>query len=185
MQDYCYHIILAKDESDRVVGGCVFNYFKRSNTGVIEFLAVRNDQQSSGIGTLLYKHVMWVLSEDAHRVRHTSLDYVCREIDSPEYSRAEIKKYLYFWNKNNFWRVDFDYVQPALSSDQEPVDGLWFTISPQCSGASEVSSRLVADVLYDYIKYAMCIDDPDSNSEYQKMAKALLKKKTVGLKRII
>ena len=182
--DYCYHIVLAKDEGDRVIGGCVFNYFKKSNTGVIEFLAIRNDLQSGGIGTRLYKHVLKVLSEDAHRVSGVPLDYICCEIDSPEYSRAEIKKYLYFWNKNNFWRLDFDYVQPALSADQEPVNGLWFTISPQRSGASTVSSRLVADVLYDYIKYAMCVE-PETNSEYLGMAETLLKRKTVGLKKII
>ena len=115
---YKYHIILAKDESNRVIGGCVFNYFKKSNAGVIEFLAVRRDLQSSGIGSMIYKHVASMLSEDAYQMNGKQIDYICCEIDSPEYSKAEIKKYLYFWDKNKFWHLDFNYVQPALSSEQ-------------------------------------------------------------------
>lgn len=182
--EYKYHIVIAKDESDRVVGGCVFNYYKKSNAGVIEFLAIRSDLQSCGMGSQIYKHVTKILSEDAYQVNGKPLEYICCEIDSPEYSKSEIKKYLYFWNKNNFWHLDFEYVQPALSAGQEPVDGLWFNISPQRSSARDVSSRLVLDVLYDYIKYAMCID-PETSPEYQKMSEALLKNDHVGLKKII
>lgn len=183
--EYKYHIILAKDESDKILGGCVFNYYKKSNTGVIEFLAVRKDMQSSGIGTAIYKHVMSTLSEDAHRINGKALDYICCEIDSPDYSKSGIKKYLYFWNKNNYWHIDFEYVQPALSADQAPVRGLWFTISPQSNVVSEVPSRLVLDVIYDYIKYAMCIDDPTVTEEYRAMERALLANDTVKLKKIL
>ena len=155
--EYKYHIILAKDENDAVVGGCIFNYYKKSNTGVLEFLAVRKDLQSSGIGTMIYKHVCSVLSEDAYQMNYKPLDYICCEIDSPEHSRAEIKKYLYFWNKNNFWHMDFNYVQPALSAGQNPAEGLWLTISPQRKSCSTVPSKLVSDILYDYIIILFCI----------------------------
>lgn len=183
--EYCYHIVLAKDETGRVVGGGVFNYFKKSNTGVIEFLAVRRDLQSGGIGTMIYKHIASILSEDAYRMSGKPLDYICCEIDSPEYSRAEIKKYLYFWDKNHFRHLDFSYVQPALSGDQEPVDGLWFTISPQHASPTGISSRLVADILYDYVKYAMGIEKPELNREYREMEEELLAKDTVAVSRII
>ena len=184
-REYRYHIILAKDESGHVVGGCVFNYFKKSNTGVIEFLAVRRDLQSGGIGTMIYKHIASILSEDAFRMSGKPLDYICCEIDSPEYSRAEIKKYLYFWDKNHFRHLDFSYVQPALSGDQEPVSGLWFTISPQHASVSDIPSRLVADILYDYVKFAMGIADPDQNTEYRNMKEELLAHDSVDVSRII
>lgn len=183
--EYKYHVVLAKDETGRIIGGCVFNYFKKSNTGVIEFLAVRSDLQSSGIGSMIYKHVSAILSEDAHRMNGRALDYICCEIDSPEYSRAEVKKYLYFWNKNNFWHLDFDYVQPALSAEQHAVNGLWFTISPQHNLVTSVPSELIADIVYDYVKYAMCIDEPYACAEYQQMREKLLAKDTVELKKII
>lgn len=184
-KDYKYHVILAKDEQNRVLGGGIFNYYKKSNAGVIEFLAVRSDMQSSGIGTMIYKHIVSILSEDAHQMTGKALDYILCEIDSPEHSRAEVKKYLYFWNKNNFWHLDFHYVQPALSAGQKPVTGLWFTVSPQRASCTEVPAKLVADVLYDYVKFAMCIDDPDENAEYREMKRELLEKGTVSLRKII
>ena len=184
-KEYKYHIILAEDDTNRIVGGCIFNYYKKSNTGVIEFLAVRSDLQSSGIGTMLYKHVKAMLSEDAHRMLGRSIDYISCEIDSPEYSKSEIKKYLYFWNKNNFWHLDFNYVQPALSAGQKPVTGLWLTISPQRESQNEIPSKLVADIIYDYIKYAMCIEDPSQCPEYVNMEKQLMSSETVRLRKII
>lgn len=183
-KEYKYHVVLAKDESDRIVGGGIFNYYKKSNAGVIEFLAVRSDMQSSGVGTMIYKHIISILSEDAHKMNKKPLDYVCCEIDSPEYSKAEIKKYLYFWNKNNFRHIDFNYVQPALSANQNAVTGLWFTIAPQRVSCTNIPAKLLNDILYDYIKYAMCIE-PEQCPEFLAMKKEIAKKANVRLCEII
>ena len=134
---------------------------------------------------MIYKHISSILSDDAHRMNGKALDYILCEIDSPDYSRAEIKKYLYFWNKNNFRHLDFNYVQPALSNSQKPVMGLWLTISPQRTSCSTVPAKLVADVLYDYIKYAMCIEKPEKSKEYEAMLQEITEKKNVSLLKII
>ena len=183
--EYCHHVVLAKDENGRVLGGCVFNYYPRSNAGVIEFLAVRSDMQSCGIGTQIYKRVESILSEDAFRINRTALGYIFCEIDSPEFSRNEIKKYLYFWNKNNYWHLDFKYVQPALSASQEPVTGLWFTVSPRTDTLAELPEALVRDVIYDYVRYAMEIRDPDACPEYAGMRRELEELGTVRLRKIV
>ena len=65
--------------------------------------------------------------------------------------------------------MDFDYVQPALSAGQKPITGLWLTISPQRASRVEVPSGLVTDILHDYVKYAMCIENPKQCKEYQAM----------------
>jgi len=184
-KEYKYHIVLAKNEQGRIVGGCVFNYFKKSNAGVIEFLAIRRDLQSSGLGSQLYRHAVSMLSEDAYDMNRKPLDYICCEIDAPEYSKAEIKKYLYFWNKNNYWHLKFKYIQPALSVDQDSVEGLWFTISPQREWSKSLPGNLIADIVYDYIKYAMGIDNPENCAEFAAMKEELLSKKGVELQRII
>ncbi len=171
-KDYKYHVVLAKNESGVIVGGCVFNYYPRTNAGVIEFLAVRSDMQSCGIGSMIYKHVVSMLSEDAYRAKRRALDYILCEIDSPEHSKNEIKKYLHFWSKNNYRHISFKYMQPALSAGQEPVLGLWFTISSQRERMETVPAWLVLDVLYDYIKHAMCIE-PETSREYIEMKKEL------------
>ena len=112
------------------------------------------------------------------------IEYICCEIDAPEHSRAEIKKYLYFWNKNQFRHLNFQYVQPALSAGQNPVYGLWFTISNQHKVCDKVSGALVADVLYDYIKYAMGIE-PETNEQYIAMRDELTAKGDVDLSTIV
>jgi hypothetical protein len=182
--EHKYHIVLAKDKSGVVIGGVIFNYFKKSNSGVVEFLAVRKDRQSGGVGTQLYKRTMRLLSADAHKYTGKSLDYVFCEIDSPEYSQAEIKKYLYFWNKNKYLHLKFDYVQPALSVDQEPVIGLWFIVSPQKAQNRVISSSVVVDVLYDYIKYAIAIDKPDNNAQFVAMKAQLDTMRMVEIEKI-
>lgn len=183
-EKYRYHIILAKDNNGNVVGGGIFNYFIETNSGVIEFIAVKSDTQSSGIGTLIYKHILNVMGFDARKINNKKLAYVFCEIDSPEYSKSNNKKYLYFWNKHNYWHLDFNYIQPALSSSQSPVHGLWFLISPQGSDLSEVKGELVAKIICDYMKYAMQINNPQENSDYIKMKGELLSK-PVNVLRII
>ena len=185
VKEYKYHIVLAKDTSNQVIGGCIFNYYKKTNTGVIEFLAVKRDFQSNGIGTMLYNRVVSMLSEDAYQMNGRQLDYICCEIDSPEHSKAEIKKYLYFWNKNNYWRLDFNYVQPSLSATQKSVTGLWLTISPQHTSCRDVPSQLVVDIVWDYLKYAMCIDNPEKCSDYIQMREQIMQSNVVNLSKII
>ena len=180
---YRYHVVLAKDDAGKVVGGCVFDYFRDSNAGVVEFLAVRNDLQSRGIGSLIYTHVVSVLSEDAQRLNKRPLEYVCCEIDSPENTKSV--KHLHFWNKNNFRRLDFRYVQPALSAGKEPVTGLWLVISPQRTPSETIPPELVLSVVGDYMRYAMGIEDPETSEEYRAMKRELSEKEAVGLKKII
>lgn len=168
---YKYHILLAIDENDEVIGGGIFDYFKDTNAGVIEFLAVRSDMQTSGIGTLIYKKVSAILSEDAYNNGKQKLSNIFCEIDSPEYSKASVKKYLYFWNKQGYKHLAFSYIQPSLSPSQESVDGLWFTVANLSN--KSISGNYVLQVIYDYMKYAMQIDDPCKNGDFQKMKQEL------------
>ena len=126
-----------------------------------------------------------VLSTDARQCAGRPLDYVFCEIDSPEYSRAEIKKYLYFWDKNGYYHIDFRYVQPALSDKQNPVTGLWLTVAPQQSREKTIPAQTVLDVLYDYMHYAMEIDDPAACPEYRDAAKEMGEKNSVALLEIV
>lgn len=182
-KEYEYHILLMED-NDKVVGGAVFDYFKRTNSAVIEFLAIKSELQSSGLGTELLKRVQLILSRDANKQKKLDVDNIFCEIDSPEYSTANIKKYLYFWNKNNFKHIDFNYVQPALSVGQNHVEGLWFAVLSK-KGDKAISVELLKNVLYDYMKYCMQIDNPETNDEYVSMCSNLADKQYVSFSKII
>ena len=176
-EKYRYHIILAKDNNGNVVGGAIFNYFVESNSGVIEFIVVKTDTQSSGIGTLLYKQILIIMQREAKKLAKKKLGYVFCEIDAPGFGKSNNKKYLYFWNKHNYWHLDFSYVQPSLSPTQAPVLGLWFIVSSQQgTDLSELKGELILSVIHDYMKYAMQIDNPKENTDYLKMKEELLSK---------
>lgn len=182
---YTYHIVLVKDENDRIVAGAIFDYFIRSNSGVIEFIAVKKNAQSSGIGTLLYNHILLKMEQDAYLYSRQKLAYVFCEIDAPDHSRADVKKYLYFWNKHRYKRIDMEYIQPSLSAQQEPVRGLWLTVTSPYEQMSKISSKLVIDVIHDYMQYAMQIDPPADDEIYQKMERELGRSETVTLSEIL
>lgn len=183
--EYRYRILLAKDSEDRILGGSIFDYFKRSNSAVIEFIAVKNDLQSGGIGSNIYRHVLALLGEDAVANGKTGVGHVFCEIDSPEYSTAAVKKYLFFWHKNHYRHIDFSYVQPALSANQAPVTGLWLTVAKFADKESTVPAQLLLDVVYDYMKYCMHIDDPAADPAFIQMKKEVDAKSAVALLPII
>ena len=183
-KNYRYHIVLARDENEKVVGGAIFDYFPGTNTGVIEFIAIKPDAQSCGAGSQLYRHVLLMLNEDAYKNKRQQLGHIFCEIDSPEHSQTGIKKYLYFWRKHNYRHLGFDYIQPSLSPDQEKVTGLWLTVAPQ-AGQRSVSGKYVLQVLQDYMKYCMRIANPTEHPDYKQMAAQLEKLDKVPLLPII
>ena len=182
-EDYTYHIILLKD-NNTVIGGAIFDYFKRTNCGIIEFLAVRKDLQSGGIGTHIFKKIQLMLSFQANKFNKDNVDNIFCEIDSPEHSTDSVKKYLYFWNKNNFRHIDFAYLQPALSQEKNTVTDLWLAVLTR-KMESTISSQLVKDVLHDYMKYCMHVDNPMEKAEYLSMLKDMEGKAELNLLPII
>lgn len=181
--DYTYHIILLKD-NNTVIGGAIFDYFKRTNSAMIEFLAVKKDLQSCGIGTQIFKKIQLILSFQANKFNKRNVDNIFCEIDAPEYSTASVKKYLYFWNKNNFRHIDFSYIQPALSEGQSPVRGLWLAVLTN-NMESSINSTLVKEILQDYMRHCMHIDNPLEKSEYLEMMQDIQGKESLNLLNII
>lgn len=179
--DYRYHILLARDEEKQIVGGGIFDYFPDTNAAVIEFLAIRPDSQSGGIGSRLYRKIQDVLGQDACAAGKRQPEFIFCEIDSPQHSMASIMKYLYFWDKHHYRRLDFHYIQPSLSPQQAPVTGLWLTVSPQSGHTGTLSGDYALRVIADYMRYAMQISDPFSHPDYQRMANELRGKAQLGM----
>ena len=183
-ENHNYHIILAIDSKVGIIGGGVFAYVKTVNAGFIEYIAVNQNTQSGGVGTHIYNHILEILSEDARKTGNTQVKYIFCEIDSPEHSKAAIKKYLHFWQKYGYLRLDFKYLQPALSQSQSPVTGLWLVVLQFSGIHNEIEGNVVLNVLSDYMKYAMLISDPERNPEYVAMSNEL-RDRTIQLLDII
>lgn len=170
-RDRRYHIILARTGDGEIVSGGIFNYFQKTNSGVIEFISVKRGVQSAGLSLQTYAYSQEVLHRDAHHFWGKPLSNIPGEVDSPEYNQREIPKHLHLWHKHGYRRLSFHYTQPSLSPEQEHVEGLWFVAAPRDgTWPDTMSGDYVRDVLYDYLKYCMDIPDPEQSPELRRMA---------------
>ena len=175
LPDCTYHIFLLKDEEGAILGGIIFDYLHQVNCGVIEFIAIAPNRQASGIGTLLYNAALKQLQQDAHRVNHTSLEYVVCEIDNPcLLSDDHPMAYYFFWKKQLFRRAAFSYIQPPLSPDKDAVTHLWLIISSLRKGAADaMPSETLKHFLREYIRCCMRIERPEDTAEYRRMCEEI------------
>jgi GNAT superfamily N-acetyltransferase len=184
-----YHIVLAKMDG-RTVAGRIFDYLDRPNVGVAEFRCVAPAFQKQGVGKRLWDHTDNLLIQDAIRAGHETCDYVVGEINDPltyvsksglegkEKNLGRMQSYA----KNGWCVLDFTYMQPALSHDQEAVPGLKLILRVPLNAhivPDSVSPSLVKDIVHEYMRLAMRIDDPKQNQTYKEMAAELDKMEAV------
>lgn len=168
-----YHIVLAL-RGDAIAGGSISDYLTESRTGAIEFLVVDSALRSRGVGSLLLNRTEESLAADA-RARGAELQMIGAEIDDPlgklEYrGRFDPFERVGFWSRRGYAKLDFPYVQPALSAQQQPVRHLMLAAKPVPHAWPALPSALVDAFLRDYLTYAMQIDPPERSPEYVAMA---------------
>jgi GNAT superfamily N-acetyltransferase len=178
-----YHIVLARMDG-RTVAGRIFDYLDGPNVGVAEYRCVDPAFQKQGVGKHLWDHTDNLLIQDAIRAGHKTCDYVVGEMNDPltyvSKSGLEDKTKnlgrMQSYAKNGWCVLDFTYMQPALSHDQEAVPGLKLILRVPLNAHSvpdSVSPSLVKDIVHEYMRLAMRIDDPKQNQTYEEMAAEL------------
>jgi hypothetical protein len=173
-----YHIILALD-GDRIVAASVSDYLAKPNCGVIEFLLVNESMRGSGVGRLVHTATVEALDADAVRGGRSGIDGIVIELNDPFRVAPQDDNYDPFeraliWDRWGYGRLCFPYVQPALSEGQEPVACLLLAIKPLVSRLQrEVPSELVGDVLREFMRWAMRIDDPQADPIFIEMDRFL------------
>jgi GNAT superfamily N-acetyltransferase len=181
-----YHILLGNAD-ERVIAAAVFDYLAGPNVGILEFILVSEECRGQGIGSRMHRQVEEVLRQDALRAGHASLDGIVIEMNDPfqvdlamdnvdPFERARM------WGQWNYEVMEFPYVQPALSEDQGPVTYLLLCVRrTSATWQTSIPGKTVARIVFDYLKWAMRIDEPDHDPEYQKMATALALRPDVTL----
>jgi GNAT superfamily N-acetyltransferase len=181
-----YHILLYLD-NNIPVAGAIIDYLSEPNSGVIEFLVVKESYRGSGLGTQLLKWIEDTIDTDSRRVGHPYWDYIFVEVNDPfkTYMKPDSMdpfERVLIWDHWGYKLATMPYIQPSLSADKEPVDDLLFACkSRHIKNVNMISSSVLNQTIYNYIVWAMRIGDPDSNSEYAKMSQFLEKQKTVNL----
>jgi GNAT superfamily N-acetyltransferase len=173
-----YHIILSFD-GDRPVAASVSDYLAIPNCGVIEFLLVDESLHGTGIGRMLHDATLEALGADARCNGRSGVGGIVIELNDPfrvaprednfdPFERASI------WGRWGYGRLCFPYAQPALSDEQKPVTCLLLAMKPIAPGLRhEVSPSLVCDILREYMRWAMRIDDPEANANFIEMKQFL------------
>jgi len=181
-----YHILMVLDDGEPC-GMAISDYLAEPNTGVIEFLAVSRRARARGHGRFLLDATEERLSKDALSASKAQLDYIVAEMNDPfrpgslddaydPFVRAEV------WAKWRYARLDFPYLQPALSPRQQPVTNLMLIGKSFGLGDAEsVSSELTKTILREYMRWAMRIEEPDTSPEYLQMAAFLSQRPAIRL----
>ena len=169
-----YHVIVV-ESAGATVAGVIADYLAEPNAGVIEFLVVTPAVRGRALGRRLHDHTEAVLVDDARRAGRPTLDFVVAEINDPfriDLAADNLDPFLRarVWGGWGYRKLDFPYVQPALSEAQQPVRHLMLAIKPITAAYAEaVPAVRLGDTVRAYLRWAMRIQDPDANAEYRAM----------------
>jgi len=179
-----YHVVVVDLEGD-VVGGAIVDYLAEPNAGVVEFLVVTPAARDQGLGRRLCEHTEALLTTDAQGAGRPALDFVVAEINDPfrvDLAGDNLDPFLRarVWGGWGYRKLDFPYVQPALSEAQQPVRHLMLAIKPlgdTCADALPTPHLL--ETLRAYLRWAMRIPHPEANAEYRAMCENLVARERV------
>lgn len=161
-EDYTFYIFLYKDyETKEVQGGVIFDCFFDSYFGVLEFLAVKPNCQSKGIGDKLYRTAYNILY--SYEVR-----YIFGEIDNPKYSKLDVKKYINMWSSRGYKKIDINYIQPALSENKKIVYNLWLIVLDMKENLY-IDKEVLFNCLFLYFQKGFGIKNPRKNNCFEYM----------------
>ena len=104
--DWDYNIIEIADESS-FIGGLVYDYFKDINVIVIEFIFIIEKFRSKSIVRQVFDYLEKKIPDVVILVEVDK--------DSPN---------IDFWRKKGFSIIQTDYIQPKISNNEKPFDGL-------------------------------------------------------------
>jgi GNAT superfamily N-acetyltransferase len=183
--DNAYHVVVV-EAGDAIVAGAISDYLADPNAGVVEFLVVTPAARGQGLGRRLLDVTEASIDADAQRVGRPAADFIIAEINDPfrvDLAADNLDPFLRarVWSGWGYRKLDFPYVQPALSEAQQPVRHLLLAVKPVMAAYAKSipGARLLATVRA-YLEWAMRIPDPDANAEYRAMREHLARSDRVA-----
>jgi len=182
-----YHVRLLL-EGGRPVAGSISDYLAEPNSGVIEFLVVAPEDRGRGLGRALLAWTEDGLAADARAAAQPGLESIVAEMNDPfrrppAQDNVDPFLRLLVWGRWGYARLDFPYVQPALSAEQRPVTSMLLAMKHPGRAAPPpaVPGARVTRIVHEYLRWAMRIEVPDRCAEYRAMAEHLAGRETVAL----
>lgn len=172
-----YDVVLAFDDG-LVVGGAICDYIRSTNTAFIEFLAVRNNYYSKGLGTALFNSVVSVLENNAKAIGHRKPYAIFAEMDDPEHRGSDTMNYMYFNNKVGFKHLQLNYVQPPLIKGKDEVRTLWL-LGISDTGSPLFNKDLVIESIHDFFKFAFNMEHVSKNKYFKEIVEQVRNVSTI------
>lgn len=181
-----YHILMYL-ENQTPIACIIIDYLAAPNTGIIEFVIVKPTLRQCGLGANLLEWAENELDIDSRRAGNRGWDYLVAEVNDPfktnplfdsmdEFDRTLI------WDRWGFKRIRFPYIQPALSRKTEPVyNSLLVCKVHNTNNLDHMPSPILKQVIYNFIIWAMRIENPNLNNDFREMERFLEKRKNVEL----
>jgi hypothetical protein len=182
-----YHILLAEKDG-MTVAAVVCDYLAVPNSGIIEFLLVAESARAQGLGWRMHEAVEAILQQDAIAAGHQELDGITIEMNDPyrvEIASDNMDPFVRarLWGGWGYAVLEFPYVQPALSYDQEPVTCLLLCYKRISSRwQTSIAGDIVRQIVHGYLRWAMRIEDPDRDPVFQRMSQSLSALHAVALR---
>lgn len=151
------HLIVARHRSPveaaaAVVAGIVIEYFRRSRVALVTYIAVAPDYRRHGLGGRLLAKAADKVSKDNGGIRPLIVAEVERpEVQSTDSDRRAADARLSVMAALGGKRLDFAYIQPRLSPDQNVVTDLMLvTLESPGAAASDVPAATVREFLEEF-----------------------------------
>ncbi len=127
------YTVLTYEQGDKTIGFLAM--WELEDIGFIEHFAVLPEMRGGGIGSQMLEAAVEYLGKT-----------VCLEVELPETETA--KRRIGFYSRNGFYLNDYDYVQPAFSSDKNPVPLKIMTTGGKINESEflNIKNRLYKDV---------------------------------------
>ncbi|MGZ8161977.1 MAG: GNAT family N-acetyltransferase [Methylobacter sp.] len=173
-----YHILVGM-WGETPVAGSVTDYLAEANAGVIEFLLVASGFRGRGIASYLREVTEAMLKADALTHLARDLDLIVGEMNDP-YKSGNVQDNLdpfvraRIWHNWGYQKLNFPYIQPALSDEQIPVRHLLLMGKIlNADYTRKLPANLIKLVIHEYLRWAMRIEYPNECAEYREMSRYL------------
>lgn len=146
-----YNIIILLDIYNNILGGIIFDYLADTNVGLIEYIVTASNQKRKGIASHMLKYAVNTLNDEAKKIGNERIKFICGEVEKKINGKQEKH---FFWEKYEFKKLDFNYIQPALDNNKKPVDIMDFGIMTKIPNAEFIENKISTEdlikILYDY-----------------------------------
>lgn len=168
-----YHVVCIVNELDYVVAAGICSYYNKTNTGIIEYIAVYKDMKQS-IRYLLYsklfENMCSIMNKDAVNNNKKQLDYIISEICDDESNDNEL---MNLYKTFNFKKLEISYTQPALYSDKTKVRGQSLIVGnyPKFNKdrAIAIPKATLIETMRLYFKHGFDIVEPEKEFSWQSL----------------